>query len=70
MIAIFDGISNESTFRKSCNYSTKTGTCDFPLWFNSNSFQTLGAWIVSNFEKNVWLKYYEQKKIYSKIDSI
>ncbi len=33
-----------------------------PVWFNSVSIQTLGAWIVSSFEKQVWTEYLENKK--------
>jgi hypothetical protein len=66
VIYLFDVISDEHLFRKSCRYTydhvLKKYNWESPLWFNSNSFQTLGAWIVSSFEKTIWSKYYEEKK--------
>ena len=66
LIKHFDAISHENTFNKPCrltyDYSTKRNEWDYPLWFNSNSFQTLGAWIVSNFEKTIWMNYYQSKR--------
>ncbi len=35
---------------------------DSPLWFNSNSFQTFAAWIVSNFEKTIWARYFQNRR--------
>ena len=48
---------------KACNY-------DFSLWFQPNSFQTLAAWVVSNFEKAALDKYFESKKNTTKNTSL
>lgn len=64
IIKLFEIISDSQTMMKACRYiqEPKYKTFDYPLWFNSNSFQTFGAWLVSNFERNILEKYYEEKK--------
>ena len=33
-----------------------------PPWFDPTTFQTLGKWIVSNFEKAIWTRFLQKRK--------
>jgi len=48
--------------RLAYDHQRKCVVWDTPLWFSSNSFQTFSAWIVSNLERAVWMRYFEEKK--------
>lgn len=43
-------------------HNTKNIILDTPIWFNSNSFQTLAEWVVSSFEKTIWSKFLQNRK--------
>lgn len=63
LLELFDLISEEKAFTKPNTDTSQKGlNVEASTWFNSTSLQTLGAWIVSSFEKQVWTEYLENKK--------
>lgn len=63
LLELFDLISEEKAFTKPIADTNQKGlNVETSTWFNSTSLQTLGAWIVSSFEKQIWTEYLENKK--------
>mmetsp|Transcript_25641 Transcript_25641/g.22657 ORF Transcript_25641/g.22657 Transcript_25641/m.22657 type:complete len:268 (+) Transcript_25641:40-843(+) len=67
ILEIFNILSEQNCFMQPLKHTydsnKKSFLTDFSTWFNPNTFQTIGAWIVTCFERVIWKRAYEDKDL-------